>query len=1050
MNTPLFKPLKTNGTTLYVFPSVAEDKNYEKQNETYKMQLSHFVLLNFPREVANSKLDFDSSFYQNGSSIAPADFKDRLVESLRNYVANHSTVIRNSKINSNEFYYDSSEIYTPDEKIFWKWCKSVGIIDFEPADPINEYFGLDPNYDDNGPIGNTDYFREYLWRERDNTIKYDLLNSMLPSLIGPGSTGYNEWLVTLTASTTFKPGDYVLINKPNLDAVPHYSTTYSLVKVVAVSTNVTTNDQITIEIDNTFTWTDFTDVEINSAYNRFVQMIGEISGINNVQHPDRAYTETFAQVSYQIGMTPYALWKIMNDNNYKPNSTWPILPSEIQGEIQGGEFATNPILTNPTEYPGDIWAQFDGPASFVYTTKTGNILKRSGDYYGITATNNTSPTLLYPDFDGSLLDGLTLDLNIQDYAKATSYAFPIESFNEFAATAFNNEAPKDFEFNAVLWYYTIEDTTGNETRTSTNIYGIEFLDTPNNDIVQPTNKNWIPTTNKYVSNGYQDGTSYTFTLDLNYVIDSDVQPPTFDPDKIYSLFGMELFYEAMTRMTYFNDQLTDLISQNQDLYNKIQSIQGLVYTQQDLESIRQRMNNLENLLNVYSTLQIGNSSTIEPYLDTSVVPPLLRLNSVDKQYGYVYSFNTKDMFIDFLNVNNLTDYSVSEKTVPVVSGKDFLVVVNNNDYNVPTVAYDTTVLNSNLSIVLEKDLQYKQKIDILIIPKSENITDGEPIYNKKLNLNINYDDSIGAVKRLIKTFDLPTFKSLQGSTRIDEYSNSYDVTPIFNVKNIKYSTSTSERYLEVTVEDDLVYSFYDALTKRMQQSNRIFLDNFFLNSDPSTPTGGTYTDLSGQYELSIDADYVKSEIFDIELKNPGYGYLANQTNVLIPISIPNSTQLTESIIVSTDSNGKISNAELVTNNTKRMLPTDSGADYGTVINVPTGSYNDINGTPVAFTTVPSINAEFVFKVKKVTRLKLIFKNYLTDPTLNTLLTSYDTAFGISSWPLGTSFDLKQYCKVTPSLTFLKGWKISMVRISDINNVPFTQLSQRYDIKIDKL
>ena len=87
--TPLYKPLKKNGTTLYVFPGVAEDKNFENQNETYKMQISHFALVNFPRQIIGSKLDPEVAFDQNGTSIAPATFKDQLVESLRNYVENH-------------------------------------------------------------------------------------------------------------------------------------------------------------------------------------------------------------------------------------------------------------------------------------------------------------------------------------------------------------------------------------------------------------------------------------------------------------------------------------------------------------------------------------------------------------------------------------------------------------------------------------------------------------------------------------------------------------------------------------------------------------------------------------------------------------------------------------------------------------------------------------------------------------------------------------------------------------------------------------------------
>jgi hypothetical protein len=314
MNTPLLKSLKNNGTTMYVLPSVAEDKNYENQNNNYKMQISHFVLVNFPREVVGKTLDFHGTFNQNSSS-APALFKDRLVESLRNYVTNHSTVIRNSKINSNEFYYDTNVLDTVDEKIFWKWCKKLGVIDFEVANPIQEFFGTNPKYNDNGPTGNTDHFKEYLWKER-GIITYDLsatagsiaFSIPITTLLPLSSILVQRVTLVLTASTTLKPGDYILINRPNLDLVPHYNATpskpltQSRLLIVGLYTTSTINDTIIVEIDATKTIVNFgttSTINLYSDYKRFVQLVGEIAGINNVQHPDRAYTEVQANVSYQ-------------------------------------------------------------------------------------------------------------------------------------------------------------------------------------------------------------------------------------------------------------------------------------------------------------------------------------------------------------------------------------------------------------------------------------------------------------------------------------------------------------------------------------------------------------------------------------------------------------------------------------------------------------------------------------------------------------------------------------------------------------------------------
>lgn len=1073
MNTPLYKKIKKNGTTMYVFPSVAEDKNFERQNENYSMSVSHFALLNFPREVVGSKLDFEAAFNQNGTSVMPTAFKDKLVESLRNYVANHSCTIRNSKINSTDYYYDANEAATVDEKIFWKWAKKVGVIDFEPADNINEYFGSDSKYNDNGALGNTDYFREYLWRERKIQV-YDAVNgptgvqfsvpgtvNQVPAVLPTLTVGYQRITLTLTTTTTIKPGDYIIINNKtpnianvnNLDLSPYYSDTHSRLLVVGLDTLNTQNDQVIVEIAATKNITNMAPVntiEIYSDYHRFVQMIGEISGINNVQHPDRAYTETIAQISYQYGQIPYALWNIKNDNNYKPNSVFPILASEQQGEIQGGQLVTNPILTNPNDYPGDIWAQYD-TLNNTYTTQSGDILKRSGDYYGITTPLNTNATMLYPEFDGKLIDGLQLNLDINDYAKAVSYTFPIEGFLEFCSTAFNNEAPKDFEFNAILWYYTIQDTSGNSTRSSTNIYGIEFVDTPDNDIVQPLNMNWIPTLKKYVSNGYQDGSSYTFSLDLNYAIDSDVEPPSFDPDKVYSLFGMELFYEAMTRLTYFNDQVTNMILLNQTMQQQVQNLQSQVYTQQSLEAIRSRMDNLENLLNIYSTLQIGDSSTIIPTLDTSVVPPLLRLNSVDKQYGYIYQYNTNDMFSTFTNINTLTEYSISEKTIPVINGKDFLVVINNNDYNEPSPIYDNTVVTSNLSIVLEKDLEYKQKIDIIIIPKNEPILNGESVYDKGLNLFINYNDGATVTKELISKFNLPVNNSLPG--RELEYTNELNEVPKLKVESIKYfMPSPGEREIIITVEDDLVYSYFST-NRRVKQGHRVYLENFFLNNTPNTPSNELYTDLSGQYEVNVDPTYEFAPVYDIEIINPGLGYDANLNNVIISVTIPGTVN-TENIYISTDASGRVISAKL---NTAKFFMHPSIYDNATAFNISytPGSFYSFNENTGVISTValavgaPTTVATFKYKVKKITKLKLLMKEFTSNSSINALLSTYDSFLNITGNPTN-QFDIKRYIKVTPTMTFLKGWKVSITRISDALIVPFARINERYNIIINKL
>lgn len=1049
MITPLYKPLKKNGTTLYVFPSVEEDKNFESQNENYRMFLSHYVLVNFPKQIIATAstpgvMDFENTpghpwgaFNQNGTSIPPAFLKDSLVESLRNYVANHEAVIRNSKINASTFYYDTFEPYTTTEKIFWKWCKTLNIIDLETADPVQQYFGADPKYNNNGVTGNTDHYKEYLWTERSNTI-YDVVSIALgntappptvPVILPPVTAGFQFCTIQLTASTTLEPGDWIILNQPLIDNVTPglgYSSTQSLLKVVGLATTTTLNDTIIIEIDAAIAslapFGTIPDRELYNSYNRFVQYICEIGGLNNVQLPDKAYTESFAYISHQHGQIPYALWNIKNDNNYKPNSQYPIIASEIQAEIQGGENPNNPILINPSLYPGDIWGHFDTPG-FLYETQTGDIIRRWGNYYGNNAVSNITPSLKYPDFDGTLTDGLSLNLNINDYAEAVSYVYPIESFNEFCATSFNNIAPKDFEFNAILWYYTIEDVTGNTLRTATNLYGVEFLDTPENDLLFAKTK--IPTVKKLVSNGYQDGNAYTFSLDINIAIDSDTESPSFDPDKVYSLFGMELFYEALTRITYFNDQITNFMNSNMLLNQRVDDLQGLVYNQQTLESIRNRMNNLELLLNVYSTLQIGSSDTIVPRLDTSVNPPLLRLDSVDKQYGYVYQYDTKTMFTEFINVSSLTDISIVEKTANVVNGKDFLVIVNNNDNRVPTVQYDTTKTLPSLSLVINKDLSFKQKIDILILSKTNtdpiSITNpvNEPINDKKLNLFINYNDGTNVIKQSLGAYSLPVLKYYDGISANNELISGLTATPVWKIRNVYYSkANTNDRVFSFIVEDDLV--------TKLPSLSRIYIDNFFLEQNPALPSQN-YQNFSNQYAVYNTANnpkYIRSEVIDVEILNPGTLYVNGTVSVNHSISMP--TYFTD-LNITVGGGGVISSVEILNSEGLTLQSL-----VGLTLVVPGGNSD----------------ALIRFIVKPVTRIDIAM-NINADATINTFLNQYDLATNIVGLPLNTRVDISQYLKMNPLLTLLKGYKISIVRISDID-LPISLIDQRYNVKIERL
>ena len=181
-STPLYKFLKSNGTTFYAFPGAAEDISAAYQNTSYKMYFSKYALLNFPKQNLNAGtqslpiyFDFENSFFRSSNANPTTNFSDGIVESLRNYVANHEVSLRESRLNNTQYYYDTNALETTTEKIFWKWCKNRGVVDFEPAIPQDEYFSNLTEFASRS-INDDEFFPEFVWKEREivdwDTIAY--------------------------------------------------------------------------------------------------------------------------------------------------------------------------------------------------------------------------------------------------------------------------------------------------------------------------------------------------------------------------------------------------------------------------------------------------------------------------------------------------------------------------------------------------------------------------------------------------------------------------------------------------------------------------------------------------------------------------------------------------------------------------------------------------------------------------------------------------------------------------------------------------------------
>lgn len=832
-NTPLYKSLKSNGTTFYAFPGAAEDISAAYQNENYKMYFSKYVLLDLPKQelsIEPKYFDFDNSFSKSSNASPAAEYQKQLVESLRNYVANQELVIRESRLNNSEYYYNTNALETTTEKIFWKWCKKINLIDFEPAIPSDEYYDNLPQFESRN-INDDEYFPEYLWKERE---VFDWYTS---EFFQSGEQGFLTNLeIRFTGTSNFKVGDIINIyNVTNTDVINNDSGDDLLgiqseaginVKVLkVVPPSGTQSQSVVVNVESYLPGGTFeTTGQARLVYHKLVRYIGEVTGISNVQEANRSYTEVHAHIPDHTGETPDILFRTMVDVNYKPNMTFPIIPSQYQPEIIGAEFFNSPIVSQPQNYPGSYFGQFD-TLDFTYTTSNGDSLRRSGDYFGIKGDINNI------EVNGSTIDGITVDFNTSHYVKMNIPNRVVTNFDQFNALEINNEPPKDFEFNAILWYYAVEDNNGNST---TNLYGISFIDNPDNNPVDEEIGLRFPSIKKLVTNGQQDGTSYAFNLSLNFNIINENPNETYNPEAINSLFSMNLFNDSMARLASTNDSFLNILAEQSTLRDEIVALKGLLYSQTDLNVINTKIRNLEDLLRLYSSNQLISSSTIQVN-EIPGNPPSISLSNIDTEYARIDNINTTDLY----NAQGIIPLNI---TIP--TNKSFLINVVNND----NVALDLQQ-GDKLTIVLDNDLSLNQSVTINL---SGNADSSE---NKKLDMFMVSDagslDGTQAEVLLIGDVDLPVFYNTNTQLPNSAYLwKSFDFDIDFNQKIYL----SSEDKLKVPLEGNTYL-----INNSINVGDALYLNNLFVG------TSSVY-DFSGQY-LVDNVEGATSSYITLDISN---------------------------------------------------------------------------------------------------------------------------------------------------------------------------------------
>jgi hypothetical protein len=816
---PLYKRLKTRGTTFLAFPSAANDMNVYPFQEAFDVQVTKFVLLNIPKSTGKvlnfTKTDVldttngINTYNFDPNSSYPVLYSDQLVESIRNYIANQDACFRNTRITANKDFYNPIERKTPTEEIFWKWCRLHNIIDFEPAEHKIDWDKNLSDFDNQNAstVTNQDYFRKYLWKEREVRDYSCVVNGTL-----------NYPVVTISEYAKFKIGDFITFTGSTVPV--------ELTGITCEITDITfPTNQTIITLQNTPTPSAFGDTTTTCLlnYHQLVQYIGEIQATSKVQSSQKTFTEFTAMIPAHAGMSPTILFETQTNTNYYPGLTIPILDDQIQDEIIGAENLSSPIRSNPNDYPGSYFGYFD-TYDKTYKMSSGDQLRYSGDYFGVLRVNNVGLAAddafeFLTDFNSNDIDGVALDFNLKHYYKAQTAPSNITNFDDFDSLSIDGNPPEDFDFNAILWYYTVRDNNTN--KTYTDLYGIEILDNPDNDF-GTSNDRTITLTKKLVTNNSQDGYSYIYNLNLNFAVDNDMVALKYDPTSIYDIFGFDLYNKVMSNYVLLTDQFQTIIGQFLSINEDILKLKSLLYSQTDISDIKNRLANMEDLLKLYQTNQFVNSDTVKISVDYTKNYPALSMNAVAVDYSEIYTLYTTD----------IANYNIAHSgTTGSTTSASQLITVPNTGKFLVNIYNNLVVENKNLTLqlALSSDLAFKQSVDFMIRPDI-----GQ--YSNELNINVEFNDGTSnpkTEKLLVGPVDLPV-----------------DVS-IYNANNPTGSTFNNAYYMKLSTFIDRLTtgSTWGTGTTIDFKDDLFYVGDWIYIEDMYLLSGNTYTDWSGLYKI---------------------------------------------------------------------------------------------------------------------------------------------------------------------------------------------------------
>lgn len=387
--------------------------------------------------------------------------------------------------------------------------------------------------------------------------------------------------------------------------------------------------------------------ETNSTYKRVVKYIGDIDVVNSVRNNNNSYSELYIHVPSNVGSSPYVLFDSQKDANYYPGMVINNAPPDPLDE----EYLAGRHYTDEHPYELSIKGFFDLDDNSV-TNEISNSISigtlMGGNWFNGTINNSyyTDSTLINgdPEFNvptnqlirktksatqityvRNTLDGVKIDFDLASYKLATQNPAikSLAHLNDYVAN-------QNFEFNAVLVYYDVYDPNsmdgnGNYTDSSTNLYGILFLD----KVEQSGLEFMIPTMQKNKPDPIAKINGNSFAYKLNVKFDNSIEDSTVERSiNDYNTFSLDLYLDVLTEFKKITSAMNDKIVE-------------LETTKQLLEKALDALVNSDNLNTLAKKIDVIETSIEENNALFANSDGMLKMiDKVNKKVDDLYAGNT--------------------------------------------------------------------------------------------------------------------------------------------------------------------------------------------------------------------------------------------------------------------------------------------------------------------------------------------------------------------------------------------------------------------------